>query len=88
MRWWQCGYGAWRGGREGNQSVVMQLWGIGEGIQMAHGWWDPVMEHRGQGNEGNSTMGMWLWSIERGVEMGTRQWECGYGASGGGYRGA
>ena len=33
MRQRQCGYGALRGGREGNQSVVMRLWGIGEGYR-------------------------------------------------------
>ena len=49
---------------------------------MVHGWWNSVMEHRGQGNEGNMAVGMWLWSIEKGVETGTRQWECGYVASG------
>ena len=83
MRQWQCGYGALRGGgREGNQSEVMRLRSKREGIQMAHGWWNSVMEHRGQGNDRTMTVGMWLWSIEKGVETGTRQWECGYAASG------
>ena len=55
-----------RWGREGNKAVGMWLWGIGEGVERAHGWSNSVMGHSGHGSEGNKAVGRRLWCTRKG----------------------